>query len=370
MELKVRALDGVEEKSVQEVEQELLDKAEGTPQEEAPVEEVKEPVAEKVEETTEPEAPAQSSELNEEDVLSYIKNRYDKQIDSVQQLFETKETNQELPEDIAAYLEYKEKTGRGINDYVKLNRDFNSMNEEQLLKEYFLTTEEGIDEDDLDIFLSEFDYDEEVDEEKEVKKIKLAKKKAIAKAKKFFNEQKEMYKEPLESSTAGVSKEDKESLEAYKQYIEQAKTYEEETNRKRDWFLKKTDEVFTDFKGFDFKLKEDKIVSYLPSSVEEVKKSNSDVNNSLQKYMNKDGLLEAAKGFHRALSIAQNPERFAKFFYEQGLSDATEDVTRKIKNINMSERKTPEVVKKDGVQVRAVNPSSGKGLRIKSIKRN
>lgn len=365
MELKVRALDGTEEKSVQEVEQELLDKAEGTPQEEAPVEETKEPVAEQ---TVEPEAPAQSSELSEEDVLSYIKNRYDKQIDSVEQLFETTETNQELPEDIAAYLDYKEKTGRGINDYVKLNRDFNSMNEEALLKEYYLATEEAIDEDDVDIFMSEFDYDEEVDEEKEVKKIKLAKKKAIAKAKKFFNEQKEMYKQPLESSTAAISKEDKEALEAYQQYINESKTYEEETNKKRDWFLKKTNEVFNDFKGFDFKLGEDKIVSYTPTNVDEIKESNSDVNKFFTSFLNKDGLLEDAKGFHKALTIAQNPERFAKFFYEQGLSDATEDVTRKIKNVNMSDRKTPEIAKKDGVQIRALNQDSGRGLRIKSKK--
>tara|TARA_R100001443_G_scaffold495_2_gene2068 strand:+ start:223 stop:1329 length:1107 start_codon:yes stop_codon:yes gene_type:complete len=368
MELKVKALDGVEEKSVQEVEQELLDKAEDKSHEETQVEEKTESQVKVEVETLEPSAPAQSSELNEEDVLSYIKKRYDKQIDSVEQLFETKQENKELPQDVAAYLDYKEKTGRGINDYVKLNRDFNSMNEESLLKEYYLATEQALDEEDLDIFLSEFDFDAEVDEEKEVKKIKLAKKKAIAKAKKFFNEQKEMYKQPLESRTVGVSKEDKEALEAYQQYVKKSKTYEEETNKKRDWFLTKTKEVFNDFKGFDFKINEDKVVSYKPTNVEELKESNSDVNKFFTKFMNKEGLLEDAKGFHKALTIAQNPERFAKFFYEQGLSDATEDVTRKIKNVNMSDRKTPEIAKKDGVQIRALNQSSGRGLRIKSKK--
>jgi hypothetical protein len=65
-----------------------------------------------------------------------------------------------------------------------------------------------------------------------------------------------------------------------------------------------------------------------------------------------------------------NPEKFAKFFYEQGMADATDDVTRKIKNINMSERRTPEVNKTtDGMQVKAVNPDSGRNLKIRSIKR-
>jgi hypothetical protein len=64
-----------------------------------------------------------------------------------------------------------------------------------------------------------------------------------------------------------------------------------------------------------------------------------------------------------------NPDRFAKFFYEQGMSDATEDVMRKTKNINMSERRAPEVVNKGGMQVKAVNQDSGKGLKIRSIKK-
>jgi hypothetical protein len=63
-----------------------------------------------------------------------------------------------------------------------------------------------------------------------------------------------------------------------------------------------------------------------------------------------------------------NPEKFAKFFYEQGLSDATDDVMRKTKNINMSERRAPEVTNKGGVKVRAVNPDSGRSLKIRSNK--
>ena len=80
--------------------------------------------------------------------------------------------------------------------------------------------------------------------------------------------------------------------------------------------------------------------------------------------------MKDAAGYHRSLAIAMNPEKFAKFFYEQGMADATDDVTRKIKNINMSERKVPEVGKaSDGLQVKAVNPDSGRNLKIRSIKR-
>jgi len=322
-------------------------------------------------ETIQPEGETQtqSSELNEEDVLSYIKNRYDKQIDSVGQLFEEKESNEELPEDVAAYFEYKKKTGRGIEDYVKLNQDFDSMDENTLLKNYFISTEEGLDSDDVDVLLDDYTYDEEVDDETDIKKIKLAKKKAIGRAKKFFNEQKEMYKQPLESSTAELSESEKEEREAYNQYLQEAKSFEEEQKRRRNWFVEKTDEVFSDFKGFDFKIGEDQVLTYTPTNVEELKKRNLDTNNFMKKFVDENGLISDATGFHKALAIASNPERYAKFFYEQGLAAGTEGVTKKMKNINMSERKAPEVSSKGGVQVKSLNSDNGRGLKIRKIKR-
>jgi hypothetical protein len=42
---------------------------------------------------------------------------------------------------------------------------------------------------------------------------------------------------------------------------------------------------------------------------------------------------------------------------------------RKTKNINMSERRTPEVINKGGMQIKAVNQDSGRGLQIRSIKK-
>ena len=94
MEIKVREVTGQEEKSVQEVEQELLEKHEEQ-FEDAPQQE-NETVAEDApqQEETPQEAP---SGLNEEDVLSYLRNRYDKQIDTVDQLFEAREESEELP---------------------------------------------------------------------------------------------------------------------------------------------------------------------------------------------------------------------------------------------------------------------------------
>lgn len=376
MNIKVKEVSGGEQKSRAEIEEGLLAKVEvANENNETNLEEVdtstESAAAPEEQETIQPqgETQTQSSELNEEDVLSYIKNRYDKEIDSVGQLFDEKESNEQLPEDVAAYFEYKKKTGRGIEDYVKLNQDFDSMDEKSLLKNYFLSTEEGLDSDDVDVLLDDFKYDEDVDDETDIKKIKLAKKKAIGRAKKFFNEQKEMYKQPLESSTVEQSESEKEEREAYNQYIKKAKSYEEEQKRRREWFVEKTDEVFSDFKGFDFKIGEDQVLTYTPNNVDDLKKRNLDTNNFMKKFVDDNGLINDATGFHKALAIASNPERYAKFFYEQGLSAGTEGVTKKMKNINMSERKAPEVTSKGGMQVKSLNPDNGRGLKIRKIKR-
>lgn len=358
MEIKVKEVSAVEEKSAAQVEENLIEKVEQQ-QEEQP---------QAVEQTTVPEE-TQGTELREEDVLGYIKNRYDKDISSVDDLFAQKENNEELPEDVSAYFNYKKKTGRGIEDYVKLNRDFDSLDEDQILTEYLLATEEGIDKEDVELLMEDYSYDEELDDESDVKRAKLKKKKAIVKAKKFFNDQKEMYHQPLESSATGIS-EDNEDYKAYKQYVENAKTQSEEQSRKVDFFEKETSKVLNqDFKGFKVSIDEANLLYNPGGSVEEIKKSQSTIINFINNHLNEDGLVKNAAEYHKALSAAMNPDKFARFFYEQGKAAATDDVTRKMKNINMSTRSAPEVTSKGGTQFRAINPSEGRGLKIKSIKR-
>ena len=215
MEFKVKAIDGIEQKSVQEVESELLKSHEEKHSDTDTTEHTNEEVGEQVETNVEAEVTA---ELKEEDVLSFIKNRYEKEFTSVDQIFEQKSENEDLPEDVKAYFEYKKTTGRGIEDYVKLNRDFSTMDEDSLLEEYLLASGEATDLEDVEVLMDDYTFDEELDEEKDIKKIKMSKKKAIAKAKKFFEEQKEMYKQPVESSGTAISEEQQKELETYKQY--------------------------------------------------------------------------------------------------------------------------------------------------------
>jgi len=350
MEIKVREVSEVEPKSTQEVEQELLAKHEAEQTGEQPVQEetVEEPAG-----------------LSEDDVRSFLSERYGREISSLDELNEVRETAPELPEDVAAYYKFKQETGRGLEDFMKVNRNLDEVNGDALLKEYLLLTEDGLDSEDVDMMMEEYTYDEDLDDEADIKKAKLAKKKAIAKAKKYFEEQKEKYQAPLESRGA-ASLEDSEEYQAYKQYVEQAKTYQEEQKRRKEWFDEKTNEVFSDgFKGFEFSI-DNKSYVYTPGDRTELKKLQQTPEAWLNKYLDDKGLVKDAAGYHKSLAVAMNPEKFAQFFYEQGQANAVDDVMRKTKNINMSERAAPQTTTKGGLKIRAVNQDSGRGLKIKS----
>jgi hypothetical protein len=64
-----------------------------------------------------------------------------------------------------------------------------------------------------------------------------------------------------------------------------------------------------------------------------------------------------------------NPDKIAKFFYEQGKSDALLDNDRKIKNIDMEVRSAPQSISNSGFRAVAVDNDSGRGLKIRSNKK-
>ena len=199
MDIIVKDLGSVEEKSAAQKEEEVLNKVSEVNE----ADETKEPTVDSVVDSTPTEQSSEEApvdtlkeniktpvpELNEEQVLDFIKNRYDKDVSSVEDLLAKKEANMEMPEDVSAYLEYRKKTGRGFEDYVKLNRNFKEMDETQLLREYYSATEEDLDAEDIQYMMEDFSYDNELDEENVVKKKKLAFKKEIGKARKFFEQQ-------------------------------------------------------------------------------------------------------------------------------------------------------------------------------------
>jgi hypothetical protein len=360
MELKVKEVSGPEQKSVQEVETELVEK---TAEQEIVEEQV---IEEKQDVVEEQQLEVEAPQFGEEEVLSFIKDRYKKEINSVDELFAQREADVDLPEDVSAFLKYKKETGRGINDFMKLQEDFDQKDPDQLLRDYYSVTENDLDSEDIEYLMSDkFSYDEELDEDSEVKAKKIAKKRELAKAKKYFNELKETYKVPIESK-APVNEDELEQYNAYKEYISQSSTIQEENAKKSDYFSKKTEELFNDeFKGFEFNVG-DKSLVFKPGEASELKSVQSDITNFVSKYLDDNGMIKDPAGYHKALSAAINPDKLASYFYEKGRADAVDSSVRSSKNIDMDVRPAPQQnVNSSGIKIRAVESDSGRGLKIK-----
>ena len=150
MEIKVRSLDAIEPKSMQQVEQELLDKHEKEINGEVQSGVVLDTSS--IDNAVQDSQP-EEDELSEEKVLSYIGKRYNKQINSFDELMDQRQANEELPEDVAAYLNYKKETGRGFDDFVKLKKDYDAMDPDTILREYLADTQQNLDAEDIDRIL-------------------------------------------------------------------------------------------------------------------------------------------------------------------------------------------------------------------------
>ena len=364
--IQVKLVD-FQEKSVAEVEQQLLnDHAEKT----APIEEM----AAELKETQEvaPEVIESQPQFGDNDVLSYLKTKFNKEVNSLDELFTEKPQPQQelLPEDVNAFLNFKKETGRGLEDFYRVNQDFSKITPERLLADYIRETNPDLDDEDIAFeYESKFSYDEDYDDEKEIKRKKLALKKELGKASKYFEDQKEKYKAPLASRMeSSISAEDKEALDSYKQYISQSTATQQDQAKKTEYFLNKTNELFSDeFKGFDFKVG-DKEVSYKPGTPEQLKAQQTDISKFFSNFVNEEGLIKDAKQYHKTIAAAMNPDAMAKFFYDMGKADAIDDSVRQSKNIDMSVRNSPQNIDKGGFTVTALDNDHGSRLKIKSFK--
>jgi len=222
-----------------------------------------------------------------------------------------------------------------MQDFLKLNEDFTQKDPDTLIKDYHKATINGLDDRDLNTIVKKFSYHEDDDEDVIAERV-LNKKLEVAKAKDFFERQREQYKVP--SEMAGISKE--EILQA-KQLFEMAKTEQGKASEKARVFKEKTDAVLSqDFKGFEFNLG-DKTVAYTPKDVSQLKAEQSTPSTFLAKFTDENGFVKDAGAYHRSIAIANNPEAFAKFFYEQGQAAAIQKIVAGDKNIRTGVHSLP-----------------------------
>jgi hypothetical protein len=268
----------------------------------------------------------------------------------------------ELPDNINKLIDFMKDTGGTLEDYVSLNKDYDSMDDARLLREYYQQTKPHLSSDEIDFLIEDnFSYDEEVDEERDIKRKKLAFKESIAEAKSNLSNLKSKYYDDLKLSSK-LTPEQKEAVQFYNDYREG----QESSQQQREVFQLKTNELFeNDFKGFDFNVGDNKY-RYKVKDVSAVKGNQSDINTLVSKFVDENNNMKDAAGYHKAIFAATNADAIANHFYEQGKADAIKNSMAKAKNIDMDPRGSHEkVTSSSGFKVKAVSGDGIDRLRIK-----
>ena len=338
----------------EKVETEVVKIQEPVVEEPKPVEEVKPIIEEIVEE------PIEEKKIEEEEVVEIGEKMEQKIVSPTPE--EAREVAS-LPENIEKVVDFMSETGGTLEDYVRLNADYSSIDNDTLLREYYKQTKSHLDSEEIDFLIEDnFSFDEEIDEERVVRKTKLAYKEEVAKAKNHLEGLKSKYYEEIKLRP-GVTQDQQKAVDFFNRYNEE----QDVASQQHEDFKSETKNYFSnEFKGFDFKVGEKKF-RYGVKNVNDVAEKQSNITNTIKKFLSDDGSIKDVSGYHKAIYAAENADTIAQHFYDQGKADAIKGVVAKTKNISNEARATaPSDVFVSGYKVKAVTGLDSSKLKIKT----
>lgn len=277
------------------------------------------------------------------------------------------QTGKPLPENIEKLVAFMEETGGSVEDYVRLNADYSNIDNNTLLREYYKQSKPYLDQSEINLLIEDnFQYDEDIDDERDIRRKKLAFKEEVAKARNFLEQTKSKYYDEIKLRP-GVTQEQQKAMDFFNRYNEEQST----RAKQHETFKNQTKQLFNnEFKGFDFNLGEKKF-RYGIQNPSQVAETQSDINNIVGKFLDKNGNVTDPAGYHKAMYAAMNADKIASHFYEQGKADATKEIIASSKNPSSAEpRKAPESVYINGLKVKSVSGLDSSKLKIKTKKFN
>ena len=311
-------------------------------------------------------SPGESS-IQDEGVITIQEIKEEEEIQSVSKemseaVRDSNITGKPLPENVEKLVSFMEDTGGTVEDYVRLNADYSTVDNNTLLKEYYKKSKPHLDDDEINFLLEDnFSYDEDLDEERDIRKKKLAFKEEVQEAKNFLEDLKGKYYDEIKLRP-GVTQEQQKAMDFFSRYNEEKSL----NSQKHDRFKKATSEMFNnDFKGFDFNVG-DKKFRYGINNPSGLAEQQSDVSNILGKFLGENGEVTDHKGYHKAMYAASNVDKIASHFYEQGRADAVKEVVNGSKNLSDEPRQTSgDSVFINGLRIKAISGVDSSKLKIK-----
>ena len=282
-----------------------------------------------------------------------------------EEVLQEEKTQIEYPENIQELVKFMNDTGGSLEDYVKLNKDYTGYEDMSLLREFYEKSKPHLTSDEISFLIEDkFSFDEEIDEPNDIRRKKLAFKEEVADAKKQLEHQKANYYKEIKAGSK-LTQDQQKAVDFFSRYKEESVEKEKTTQSQRSVFDNKTKSLFNNqFKGFEYKVG-DKRYRFNVKNVNEVKETQSDINNFVKKFLNEKNEMKDASGYHKSLFTAMNADAIANHFYEQGKTDAIKESVKTAKNINMDPRSGHKNVEASGIKARVVGGLDSKNLKLK-----
>ena len=297
-------------------------------------EKIEEPAGEKEEQAVQDDQPV-VEEVTEEEIAEEVEAVAEEVEEAIA---EAEATGEPLPENIQKLVDFMNETGGDLEDYVRLNQDYSEMDNSLALEEYYRLTKPHLTEEERRFLMDEtFSYDEEVDDEKDIRKKKIALKEQVAEAKAYLDGRKSKYYDEIKAGSK-LTPEQQKAVDFFNRYNKESSEQKTVAEKQHRTFLNKTNQLFNNkFKGFEYNIG-DKKFRFNVKNVDNVKETQSDINNFVKKFLAEDNTMSDAKGYHKSLFTAMNADAVAQHFYEQGKADALKESVAKSKNVNMDPR--------------------------------
>ena len=328
----------------------------------------------KTEEIPVGDKPEASREVDQEIRVSDTNDKEDSPIQVIEEITdevkpkeEVKEKPQliktpELPENVEKLVTFMNETGGTVEDYVELNKDYSTLSNDQVLHEYLRKTKPHLDSEDINLIMEDYQYDEELDDPKDIRKKKLAYKEAVASAKQDLENKKAKYYAEIKNRP-GVTQEQQKAMDFFNRYNKQ----QEEIKLSQADFRERTNQILnSDFEGFEYNVG-DKKFRYKIKDPVTIAEKQSDINNFVGRFLDKEGKIKDTAGYHKALYAAMNADKLASHFYEQGKADGVKNMVQQSKNPSADAPR--QVASGDvyvgGFKVKAISGADSSKLKIK-----
>jgi hypothetical protein len=263
--------------------------------------------------------PTQGSEIDEQVIFKNLSEKLGREITSYEDLATAPEV--ELDPEVKAFNDWKQKTGRPLQDFFKFSQDFTKLGDSDVAREFLQLEYPEFNSDEINLELENLLPNED-DLDSEAAKRALELKKYATKGRKALEGLKVDLGEP---STASFTPEIKKQLE----YAKQVQSQIESNQGEQKEYSESITKTALATEGMKLNLSDDLSIDFKISDKD--KKGIPQLINEMPHWRTEDGKWNHQAVVQDAIKI-KHFDAMVKLAYEQGLNSGKDDLLKKAKN--------------------------------------